>query len=319
MINNIKLVSVDTTNGVYVTIDMLNDTNMKFTLEVFIININNTIFLQSKNTGWVGLGFGGKGMTNLDMHLASFISDSAYDIQDTYSKTITLPDNDIFLGGTNDIKFISYEKNSNGYVLVYSRLLETKDKWDYVFKKGQSSLLNIVWGRENFPVFHQDRIYSTALEINPTSNRITFSPSEAKTKPINTPNIDMRASLESHGIILVTSWFLSFFGLLAARFFKHKYYWIWIHAIAMGFPTAATLILSSSAIISLLNKTGILKPHHYIGFVMMAAVFIQFLNGLFTWSKVYRNALSGVTLQRNLNMRWFHRVKYLYLYNKIYI
>ena len=45
---------------------------------------------------------------------------------------------------------------------------------------------------------------------------------------------------------------------------------------------------------------------------MMGVVFIQFLNGLFTWFKVYRNALSGVQMQSNLNMRWFHRV-YIFL------
>jgi len=254
-------------------------------------------------------------MTNLDMHIASFISDTSYDLQDTYSFTEALPDNDIFLGGSFDLSFISYKKNTNGHVLTYSRQLETKDQYDYTFVKGQGVLMNIVWGRENYPVYHQSNVYSTALTIDPLTNAITFVSGFTRTTPISPPVLDVRATFEAHGIILMISWGLSFFGIIAARFFRHKSAWIWIHGIAMGIPTAATLALSIVAIIVTTqnsNEEVKLKPHHIIGFVMMGVVFIQFLNGLFTWFKVYRNALSGVQMQSNLNMRWFHRV-YIFL------
>jgi len=104
-------------------------------------------------------------MKKVDMHFASFISDTSYDLIDTCSLNESLPDNDIFFGGQNDLKFVSYTKTATALVLVYNRALDTGDKWDYKVTLGQPFLLNFVWGRENYPVYHHDRIYETSATV----------------------------------------------------------------------------------------------------------------------------------------------------------
>ena len=206
-------------------------------------------------------------MSKVDMHLASFISATKYDLQDTWSTIKAYPDNDVFLGGKNDLNVISYGVTNGRNTLVYTRLLNTGDAYDATITKGQSVLLNIVFGRENYPVYHSSRIYKTAMQIDATTNSVTIFPSIVNGNNIKTPVLDNRTSIEAHGILLIISWGLSFLGIIAARFMKNKSYGIVIHIIAMSFPTLITLVL------------------------------------------IYGILINSFQEQRNLNIRWFNKVK----------
>jgi len=79
----------------------------------------------------------------------------------------------------------------------------------------------------------------------------------------------------------------------------------------MGLPVAATIALSSVAIYTTLSTggdEGDKKPHHIIGYVIMAVCIIQFFNGLYVWFKVYANKFAGITEHSDLNKRYFHIV-----------
>jgi len=245
------------------------------------------------------------------MNFATFISDTMYNLIDSYAVKFTLQENDILIGGKNDLNVISYGVNDKGgHVLKYTRLLDTNDKWDYLMKKGEPVTMIAAWGRENYPCYHFDRTYGSALEID-SSNRVSLSPGQPYNKLTAAPAINLRVALEAHGILLLISWGVSFIGLIAARFFKHKYAWIWIHGFFMGFPTVTTIVLSIEAILALFGKTARLRPHHIIGFIMIGAVTIQFLSGLYTWYKLYRNKLNGVKTHKDIYLKWLHIVNSL--------
>ncbi|MCP3686013.1 MAG: hypothetical protein GY861_25490 [bacterium] len=191
-------------------------------------------------------------MDKVDMHQASFISETAYDLTDSWSESETFPDHDFFFGGTNDIKNVSYKKVTNAgktfYTLTYERAMKTPDtKYDYQFSDGTHTL-TAAWGLENYPVFHGDRVYEGAVIISgSTVTLATGNPNQPKQ---STPTMNARMAFETHGIILETSWAISFFGVIAARFFRHKGYWVWIHGVTMGLPTVATLALSIEALLA---------------------------------------------------------------------
>jgi len=86
----------------------------------------------------------------------------------------------------------------------------------------------------------------------------------------------------------------------------------------MGLPVIATLALSIVVIVIAKNSSGgqdfEFKAHHIIGFVLMGVVVIQFITGVVVYLTIYHK----ISRQSQFNMRWFHRVSYLYIIQEVF-
>ena len=87
-----------------------------------------------KKGTWAGIGFG-KSMENTDMHVVNAFTNGEFEVLDTYSFGHAPPSEDNSIGGTNNLKDIKKEQDLGDYIIIsYSRLLDTNDQYDYVFK-----------------------------------------------------------------------------------------------------------------------------------------------------------------------------------------
>jgi len=88
--------------------------------------------MTTNNPGWVGVGLGKRGMTEVDMHVAEFVDKDNYKVIDMYSFGKYRPSIDTEIGGTDNIFNSTYIFKDNQYVVTYLRKLDgLNDKYDY--------------------------------------------------------------------------------------------------------------------------------------------------------------------------------------------
>jgi hypothetical protein len=140
--------------------------------EVSIKYLNKDSFIVSiraRLDSWVGLGFGSS-MTNTDMHVVEFYDQNNFNLMDLYSKGYEKPKDDVSLGGTYDLKNITY-KYENGFVTVtYSRLYDTGDIYDAVILPDKSYNLIMAWNSGNL-TYHGANKNFTVFTINSQPGR----------------------------------------------------------------------------------------------------------------------------------------------------
>ena len=167
-------------------------------------------------------------MLGTDMNIAQFFSATNYQLGDYWSKIEDTPQEDSTLGGTMDLKNVTYVPDGNGNaVLTYTRAFNTGDKWDAVVQINTSGNYIMAWGVGGLADHNNNFMQSSFIITSNTSNNTVVDTTTGGSSPI-----DFWAF---HGISLVIGWSVfNFFGYIAARFLKHYTWWIWVHRIGSG-------------------------------------------------------------------------------------
>ncbi len=172
-------------------------------------------------------------MKNTDMNVAEFISESEYSLKDSYSKGYKAPDEDIILGGTDDLKNVNFSIDGDGNgIISFTRALDTGDTLDKNLILEQAEDLILAWGSGKINYHGGNRMS--------TSFKITQGGVDPPTKPFD--------FFEFHGIILIILWVpFNFVGYISARFLKQYTWWIWLHIAGSGSAAFITIgVLAAS-------------------------------------------------------------------------
>jgi hypothetical protein len=191
-------------------------------------------------------------MKNCDMNIVEFISPTKYTLSDSYSKGYSAPSPDGDFGGTNDLKFINYSTDSSGnYIMQFSRVLRTNDKYDTAINLDATNNLIIAWGPGTLSM-HVD-YKQTTFSIskinsgNPTDSTSTNT-NTTLPPPDPTPVENEFDFFQFHGVILLILWtFFNFVGYIFARFLKHYTWWYWMHQAGSGITSFISIgVLAAS-------------------------------------------------------------------------
>jgi hypothetical protein len=92
---------------------------------------------------WFGISYG-IGMKDKDMNIIEF---SQNDVKLTDSFCPYRPVDDKSLGGTDDLKLISFKKQDNQGIVIYERLYDTGDKYDLKISPEIQLDFSFAWGK----------------------------------------------------------------------------------------------------------------------------------------------------------------------------
>lgn len=198
------------------TISLVNSTALAFTL-------NN----MDAQAGWVGIGFGGNLMENVDYNIFFWLG--TFSIQDAWSFDYDTPRADTSLGGTSDIKSLTQTTGANGnYIISYERLLDTGDQYDHKFVDGDNDLV-VAWWNDDYTK-HGSFVKTGNIKIDLANNTVDIS-------------VQRYIIYEVHGLGLLFTWsILNIFSYMAGRLLKHLPIFRWIHGICSGIVGIITLV-----------------------------------------------------------------------------
>lgn len=163
------------------------------------------------------------------MNIVQLSSSGTYQVSDSWSSVEDTPREDTTLGGTNDLKNITFTKDGQGNGIVsYFRALNTGDKYDTIVKLDDTQPLIMAWGDGSLQ-FHGDNRRILSLTISSTSSSDIVDGGSNGTNTTTPSNFDL---FSLHGISLIIVWTVfNFFGYISARFLKHRSWWVWVHRI----------------------------------------------------------------------------------------
>jgi len=177
---------------------------------------------------------------NVDMNIVEFSSAIKYVLHDSYSTSKTLPPEDVSLGGTFDLKNISYLSRDGIGNITYARKFDTGDKYDTVVKPDVLFNISVAWGDGDYG-FHGTNVARRLVLINSTSQDFNPLPDE--------PQVTIFDFWQFHGILLTIIWtLLNFLGYIFARFYKHLTWWIWMHRLGAGMTALISIGLMGYSI-----------------------------------------------------------------------
>eukprot|EP01104_Vermistella_antarctica_P012056 TRINITY_DN3430_c0_g1_i3.p1 TRINITY_DN3430_c0_g1~~TRINITY_DN3430_c0_g1_i3.p1 ORF type:complete len:734 (-),score=183.04 TRINITY_DN3430_c0_g1_i3:6-2207(-) len=175
--------------------------------------------LKVETEGWVGFGLKpkDKGMDNADMMIGAVYgdNDNDVDVHDFYSHSYRMPNPDVALGGTEDIRDVTGEQKNGQTTLRFWRLLDTDDKYDASIKPGRTK---VIWAYGD----------DDDLEQHDSSDRgfayIHFDRGDGD------DDDDSDTLKKVHGSLMAISWSLFIVvAVVVARFLKRFKWWFPVH------------------------------------------------------------------------------------------
>lgn len=279
----------------------------EFSME--IIN-NYSISFQVKNIGskqgWVGVGFGGDIMENVDYHIFTWMN-NGFSYTDSWSHEYESPRDDRSYGGTVDIKNIKETAVDADRLVTYERNTDTNDEYDHVFVEGENPFVVAWWADEGMNK-HGSFVREGSINIDFKNKIVTLS-------------LKRHVVWEVHGIILLISWtILNGFGYMAGRMLKHLPFFKWFHLFTSGLNGLLTLVFGVVGLATSKNyflffiiigvegsdgKDGQLhKLHQILGIIFIVITTLQSIGGLVKLFKVY-----GANLKNDFELKTkvFHK------------
>jgi hypothetical protein len=177
--------------------------------------------------GWVGVGFGGHLMENVDYHIFTWIN-GGFSFADSWSHEYESPRDDRSYGGTLDIAPNQTVEGSDRHV-TYLRKTNTNDKYDYTFVDGDNPFVVAWWFDEGMDK-HGSFVKVGNINMNFQTKTVSIS-------------VKAHVPYEVHGIVLLISWtILNGLGYMAGRMLKHLPFFKWFHLFTSGLNGLLTLI-----------------------------------------------------------------------------
>jgi hypothetical protein len=129
---------------------------------------------------WVGISYG-IGMKDKDMNIIEF---SQNDVKLTDSFCPKMPVDDKSLGGTDDLKLISFKKEGNQGIVTYQRLYDTGDKYDQKISPDTEFDFSFAWGKGKLG-YHGDNKKVVKFSIPSPSAKISKKNDNLRLKQIS--------------------------------------------------------------------------------------------------------------------------------------
>ncbi|OMJ80375.1 hypothetical protein SteCoe_19368 [Stentor coeruleus] len=227
-------------------------------------------------------------MTDCDM-IAAINDGKSITLTDYWSRDHNTPLDDLAEGGTDDIYYISGGlDDSKSIDVTFKRKLSTGDIYDQDIIPDIRG--NICWGyRNNRKGWTLHSTYGDAsFSWASTQSNIYFSTSKQQTY--------------NHGIAMSLSWlFFSIIGIFISRYFKHTFWWLYVHILLLFISSFITIISSS-----LLYKDDMYPAssmskktfdHSRIGMIMSSIVISQCAFGFLSlYIKIFTKNLQLLTI-----------------------
>jgi hypothetical protein len=192
------------------------------------------------------MGLGTSSVINVDMFCVEFIDENSYKLLDLYSRGLYKLNEDVSIGGKDDLTNRVYSFLNNTYSISFDRLLNTSDPYDFVIRKviwlliqGENISLTITSSTKTPMIYKRENLQSTGFFID-VSNIVYLQEVNPAGK------IDFYSI---KGLILTLCWiFLNFTGITFAAFCKHKTSWIHVHRVCCGLGALLAIIFGFIAI-----------------------------------------------------------------------
>ncbi len=203
-----------------------------------------------------------------------------------WSKDYDNPIQDVFGGGTEDLKFESFNINTAGdRILIYSRLLNTGDNYDNVITVGSNKLVSAWSLYDNNIGKHGAYVGVGSFTVDIANLKVTAS-------------IGKYTLWELHGIGLLIVWsILNALSYTVIRLLKHNSFFLWAHRLS-GF--VITLITIAFTVISITtnaegpkNDKADITIHTIIGFIIAGSSIIMLITGVAQGVLVYGKSLTN--------------------------
>lgn len=220
------------------------------------------VTLTVETTGWVGIGFGGSSMVDIDLVMGRVDGDGAVEVMDRWSdyfepRADAQPD--ILPGSVSGFE-------EDGFTsITFSRLLDTGDtREDAVITLDGFFPTVFAWSNGDALEYHGYGRRGTAMINYADGSSIT----------VDSDGSELRHVRILHGAIMLVSFGVLYpIGILIARYLsKTTTHWLFLHQNIMTLSAGNTLFASVANIVSGSSSTSL---HEQIGFSLTAMLVLQ--------------------------------------------